>query len=365
MNKGLVLTAASVGVAVVTLVGLNLVAPITLANEGHPAGTTPDQVFAGSIAEPGNTATEEAAPAPVEVAAADLSEPTMEVAAAEPASAPPPTDAGVAQGGACEIPAAGPAKGKVVAMVNGEPFSKIPVGSTAAAAAPAAQEVALAETAPSPVEEPAAMEPAIEEPAPAPEPEPVAEAAPPASEPEPVAQAATQPVSAGGSCSIGPADPSAKPVTVKSATRTSPTETASAPEPAYAAEATTETETQPAPKPRPSKPKISPAEFKKVWWPPKADGKLNLTYAGEASFTKAIVLLFDGEFDNADSANKHVKVTARDGAPVKGQWLVATNKKMLLFNAPPGVYKLKVGEKVTDKSGRTLPTSSSGLVLVP
>lgn len=100
------------------------------------------------------------------------------------------------------------------------------------------------------------------------------------------------------------------------------------------------------------------------WWPAKAEGRLNLTFAGEAAFSGAIALLFDGAFETSDSANQNIHVTSKNGAPIKGQWVVATNRQMLLFRAAPGRYVVKVGESLQDGSGRTIAAAAQGVVQV-
>lgn len=112
----------------------------------------------------------------------------------------------------------------------------------------------------------------------------------------------------------------------------------------------------------------SPADAKSpatAWWPEKTDGRLNLTYAGEASFTRAIALLFDGTFENPNEANRNIRVTSTGGVPIRGQWVVATNKQMLLFKAAPGVYVVQVGEGLQDGSGRAIASAAQGQVLIP
>lgn len=116
--------------------------------------------------------------------------------------------------------------------------------------------------------------------------------------------------------------------------------------------------------PRRTRPKPVPDGAKKVWWPAKASGRLNLTYAGQASFTGAIALLFDANFENPESANQNIQVKDSGGKTVRGQWAVATNRQMLLFNAAPGLYSIDVGSGLTDKGGRNISEPSAGLVFV-
>lgn len=292
--KALILTGVTTGVAVATMVTLNIVAPISHTEEKHPQGVTVDEVFSGSVSETGSAASAFVEGASVEVAAAEgatlESEPAAEAA---PAAAPE----GVTAGG-CQVGTA----------ITGEPVVVKAVGVPGEGGeAAAAGETMGSDTAP--------VEAAVIEPAAAPEPAPAMEP-----EPAPVAEVAAEPAPAA------------------------------------------------APKPRkPKAPKVAPPEAKQAWWPAsKTSGKLNLTYAGEASFTKAIVLLFDGAFANADGANQHVKVTTKSGKPVQGKWLVAKgNPQMLLFNAEPGLYKVEVGEGLTDKGNRALAAASSGLVFIP
>jgi hypothetical protein len=101
-----------------------------------------------------------------------------------------------------------------------------------------------------------------------------------------------------------------------------------------------------------------------AWWSPKVADALNLVYAGEASFSPAIVLLFDGDFEDPALANKVIRVTSDSGAPVPGQWVVATNKRMLLFKARPGRYQVKVGGELVDGAGRKIASAQGGPVTV-
>lgn len=307
--KPLVLAGAATGVSVVTFVALSLIAPISHAEKSTAQGLSADKVFAASIDAPGASS-----PEPVVVAA-------TEVALADTGNAPAST-------------------------AQSEP-------------APAAMEVAQADVS-----------------------EPVDTGA--------EAPTAAEPASGGGSCTTGIVDPKAKPVVVKAtglpgdspAPKTAAAAPASEPAPAAPApesmtsepaaprfESSPESEVAEAPKPvakpKPRAPKKAPAEAKVAWWPAKTPGKLNLAYAGEASFTKAIVLMFDGAFDNADSANQHIKVTPQKGGAVKGKWLLATgNKQMLLLDVAPGLYTVEIGEGLTDKGNRSLGAASSGAVFI-
>ncbi len=404
-SKALVLAAATTGVAVVTMVSLNLVAPISHAAEAHgnATGVTADQVFAASISEPGASSPEAR---PMEVAAlTDAATPAAETApepavteTPAPASSPAPSTAAVG-GGSCAM---GTSSGAPVVVAA----AGAPAASAAESSEPApAMEVAQAATPPA---EPAPMP----ESAPAPA-EPMADASA-MSSPAPESSA---PVEAGGSCSTGLVDPNQAPVVVKAggypgdtSEPAAPTDLATAenndaaaaamtepsapvesappppaPEPAPAPEAAP---VEPAPAaappppepkaeaPKPAKPKSSapskpaapkkaPAEAKVAWWPAKSDGKLNVVYAGEANFTKAIVILLDGQFDNADSAEQNIKVKPKKGGSVNGKWMVAKgNPSMLLLNVDPGLYTVEVGSGLTDKGGRAIGAASSGAVFV-
>ena len=370
--KALTLAGVTTGLAVVTLVALNLIAPITHADDKHEAGISADQVFGASIAEPGAGA----AAGEMEVAALDTP------AAASAAPEPAPSSEPAAAGGSCSLDA-GAGGGGVV-------------GSSAPAASeePAAMEVAQAEPESFAAAEAPASEPAVEEPAAA----PVEAAAPSGGEP----------AVAAGACSTGIVDPSQKPVVVMassaSAASSAPAAEAAAAEPAAAEPATLEpepvaaapepepvvepapepepvvAEAPPPPKPKPAAssapskpkapaqkaPKVQPAETKQVWWPAQQSGKLNITSAGNVTFTKAIAIVTDGAHIDGAKANEHIKVTTKDGKPVPGQWLVAKgNTQMLLYSVPPGVYKVTVGQGMSDRGNRTMPSEASGLVWVP
>lgn len=115
---------------------------------------------------------------------------------------------------------------------------------------------------------------------------------------------------------------------------------------------------------RPSAPIAVPKEAREAWWPATVSGKLNLRHASQASFAEAIVLLFDGAFETPESANQYIQVKDSKGAAVRGRWVVATNRQMLLFNAAPGIYSVEVGSGLVDKGGRSISGASSGLVAV-
>lgn len=371
--KALILTGVTTGVAVVTMVALNLIAPITHADDRHEAGITADQVFAASIAEPG----EGAAAGEMEVAALDASAPATAAPEAAPSSEP------ATAGGSCAMDASA---GGGTVMATSTPASSEP---------PAAMEVAQAE--------PEAFT-AAEAPAPEASPEPAYEAT--AEVPvDAAAPSGSEPTVAAGSCSTGVVDPSAKPVVVMAsglpgtsaapaaevsaaepaAFESAPVEEAPAPEPVApppVVESAPEpepvvAEAPPAPKPAaaaPSKPKapvqkvpkVQPAETKQVWWPAQQSGKLNITYAGNVSFTKAIAIVTDGAHIDGAKANEHIKVTTKSGKAVPGQWLVAKgNSQMLLYSVPPGIYKVTVGQGMSDRGNRTMPSEASGLVWVP
>ncbi|MGQ0618483.1 MAG: hypothetical protein ACT4QA_00980 [Panacagrimonas sp.] len=358
--KAPILAALTAGVAIVTLVVLNLVAPISHAQEAQASGVSADQVFAASIAEAGDSTSTPV----IEVALAQTDEPG-EPAADKVAAAVAPASGG----GAC---------------TQGVAHGSETVVAMAKAAEPAAAPTAPAESAPVEVAqaEPAPVEVAQAEVAPveaAPAEAPPVEAAP-VEEPAPVESAAVDsvpsaPASAGGACSTGVTASGEKPVVVMAggvpddaaavdATPSPAPKAADKPKPVVVADAGSEP--QPAKsKPKPAKPKAPPAVVKKAWWPAQQAGKLNITYGGEASFTKAIVLLFDGTFDSPDSANQNVVVKKKGGDRVKGQWLVATNRQMLLFNVGPGLYTVEVGAGLTDKGGRVISAASSGPVFVP
>lgn len=148
---------------------------------------------------------------------------------------------------------------------------------------------------------------------------------------------------------------------------------ASAPTPEAPAVAVAREDSPAASPPRASKPKsvarkvkvTPPPEAMQAWWPPATPGRLNVRFAGEASFGSAIALLFDAPFDQAASVNQHVKVLDSRKKPVPGQWVLAKgNPQMLLFKTQPGAYKLSIEEGLSAQGDLKLGAPSSGLVYV-
>lgn len=125
---------------------------------------------------------------------------------------------------------------------------------------------------------------------------------------------------------------------------------------------------KPAPEPKPEKKKARPtppSEPLKAWWPQPKPDALNLLFAGDASFGRAIALFFDQEFEGPESANEHIKVMGPGGKSVDGSWLVSSNPKMLLFKAVPGTYQVEILEGLTAKDDKKLGASSKGIVYIP
>lgn len=181
---------------------------------------------------------------------------------------------------------------------------------------PPAEELAMDDSAPA--QEPAVDEsqPAVEEPEPAPE----------AIEPEPQPEPAPEPVAKPQPAPAKPVAPS-KPVTAA---------------PSRKAEKLTQ------------------------WWGPESAADLSVVYAGSAAYTRAIVLMFNGAFDDTSSAAKNIRVTDASGKTVAGSWQIgANNKRMLLFPVgKTGTYTVSVGSGLADRTGRTLGKSLKGPVRV-
>lgn len=165
----------------------------------------------------------------------------------------------------------------------------------------------------------------------------------------------------GGTAVVAAATPAATPAAM-------PAPSAEAPAVAVVKEDRAEPKPSPAGKKRASAArKVSPppAEALQAWWPPATPGRLNVRFAGEASFGSAIALLFDAPFEQAASVNQHVQVLDSRKQPVSGQWVLAKgNPQMLLFKTQPGAYKLKIGEGLSAQGDLKLGAPSSGLVYV-
>lgn len=191
-----------------------------------------------------------------------------------------------------------------------EELAPAPEASAAPAAeAPAATEGAAVEETAAPVEESAAAEPA-----PTPEPAAVAEAAP---EPSPA-----------------------------------PAPTAPAPTP------------KPAAAPKPATP-AAPAKKQPIaqWWGGDLSGELSAKYVGSLADKRAIVVIFNGTFDAADSLNQHAQVSGSAGK-ASGNWEISPkNKSMAIFTVgKPGRYQLALGQGLADSKGKTMKKVQQGPV---
>ena len=122
--------------------------------------------------------------------------------------------------------------------------------------------------------------------------------------------------------------------------------------------------------PKASKP-ASPSAEKSAspaptWWGQTAPGELGLVYAGSAAYARAIVLMFDGDFANANAAGKQIRVTDTAGKTVSGSWTVNDkNARMLVFKIEqPGTYRVSLNAALSDRGGRKLSRNLQGPVTV-
>ncbi|MDI3259655.1 MAG: hypothetical protein QJR02_08165 [Sinobacteraceae bacterium] len=105
-----------------------------------------------------------------------------------------------------------------------------------------------------------------------------------------------------------------------------------------------------------------------AWWPvvdKRSPDRLNLVYAGEAAFEKAVVLLFDQDIGNPTLAGSHIQVLDDRGQPVSGTWESSpSNPRMLIFKTRPGRYTLILSASLADAQGKTLGSELHGPVYV-
>jgi hypothetical protein len=101
------------------------------------------------------------------------------------------------------------------------------------------------------------------------------------------------------------------------------------------------------------------------WWPAVGhDGSgLSLTYAGEAAFDQAIVLLFSRNV-SADAAGQ-IRLLDSAGKAVAGSWSVSPkNPQMLICKVPSGRYLVSIPAGFADASGDKLGSGVQGPVYV-
>jgi hypothetical protein len=119
-------------------------------------------------------------------------------------------------------------------------------------------------------------------------------------------------------------------------------------------------------KPLPKRIESAPAlDAISSWWTPVAKQStdhLNLVYAGEAAFDKAIVLLFSSDMDAG--AGSHIDVLDASGKTVSGTWEVGSNPHMLIFKTAPGRYTIALRSDLVDAHGKALDDALHGPVYV-
>ncbi|WP_051277862.1 hypothetical protein [Solimonas flava] len=102
------------------------------------------------------------------------------------------------------------------------------------------------------------------------------------------------------------------------------------------------------------------------WWQSGSSSGLQIVYAGSAAYRRAVVVMGNGAFGDAGSANQHIRVLDGNGKRVSGSWEVSSNNKtMLLFPvARNGRYQLVIDGGLADAQNRTLGQSLKGSVQV-
>lgn len=102
------------------------------------------------------------------------------------------------------------------------------------------------------------------------------------------------------------------------------------------------------------------------WWGAESATGLSIVYAGSAAYTRAVVLMFNGEFADASAAQSQLQVTDSNGRAVAGQWQVnPKNPRMLLFPVSRnGIYTITAKPALSDRNGRSLGSQQKGPVRV-
>ena len=301
-SKFLTLVVVAAVIAAGTYFGLNMMFPYQKEEAKATAAVPADAVFSGGLQTP---------------AASDAAE-------AAPAAAPAPSAASPAPAASGTVPTEAAAVAPQAEQPAPEPQAETKTEAPAPApTAKPAEKVAIAEPAPEPVK-----------PAPAPR---AASAVPkPAAAPAPALARKPEPKPATKASTVEASKPAGTPPATKVAVAT-----AAAPPPVKA----------------------------KQWWTASDAGHLSLVYAGPAAFkdsSKAVVLLFNGEFDSADSANANVAVQDARGGKVAGSWKVGpSNKRMLVFVVnSAGVYTIIIKTGLKDNGGRAVAQEARGPVSV-
>ncbi|MDN5872939.1 MAG: membrane-bound lytic murein transglycosylase MltF [Sinobacteraceae bacterium] len=113
---------------------------------------------------------------------------------------------------------------------------------------------------------------------------------------------------------------------------------------------------------------LSPGNATKLhaWWETDLihpSDPFELIYAGDAAFTKAIVLLFSAPVDVASATG--IQVVNSAGHTVQGRWRAGSdNPTMLVFETDPGLYTVTVSASVKSEKGHVLSKTRSGPVEV-
>ena len=323
-NRLVTVGGITVGIAIVTYVVLNVVAPFKQHDEKLQGGAKVEDVFSGDVA----SAAVPAPAAPVAPASAAATAADVPDIATPPDNRAPPKPA-------AEAPPSKDAPEEGAVEIEGASDFPMPTDeSTASTPAPAPEAAPEPAAAPAPTAVAAATAEA-QATLPRPTPDPVLDteaAAPPAK----LAVAAPEP----------------------EASASEPEPTAAAAEPAA-----------PAPRPAPKAATVAKsaprADALTQWWPQPTAGKLNLLYAGQAANERTVGLLFDSSFAENAAPGDGLKLIADNGKPASGSWALNSNRRMLLFkNLKPGRYTVVVSPQLANEAGLAIGSELHGPVYV-